>query len=586
MAYGRIYRNTGAMTHGVTDETPDGMSLGKIDAIIEALRYERYQWLPARRTYIPKKNRKKRPLGMPVWSSKLVQEVLRLILEAYYEPQFSRHSHGYRPGRGCHTALREIYDTWKGTSWFIEADISQCFDHLNHELLLRELNEHIQDGRFLKCMRELLEAGYMEDWTFHETLSGVPQGGIISPLLSNILLNKLDNYVETVLIPQHTKGVRRRANPEYEHLLSRSRYQRQQGNVEQAEELRKQAQKRPSIDPNDPDYRRLRYVRYADDFLLGFNGPKSEAEAIKQQLQKFLREELKLDLSEEKTLITNARSEAARFLGYEITTHLENRKRWISANGRDRRSLNGEIGLRVPRDILEAKCQSYMRKGKAIHRPELEFESDFAIMTTYQLEFRGIANYYRLAYNLHTLNKLRWVMETSLLKTLAHKFKVSVSKVAKKYKAELVVDGKKSKGFQVIIPRQDKKPLVAKWGGVSLSREIKATLEEQPPKPLWRNRSELVQRLLADYCELCGSSDDVEVHHVRKMKHLHEYPGRPKPPWVVRMIALKRKTMLLCRTCHEDVDYGRPLRRQTIKLTEVQALQRRAKTAILESRMP
>src|SRR5438876_8186540 len=139
-AYGKIYRDAGAMTHGVTDETPDGMSLAKSDALIEALRYERFHWLPVRRTYIPKKNGKKRPLGMLVWTDKLVQEVLRLILEAYYEPQFSRHSHGYRPGRGCHTALREIYDTWKGTSWFIEADISQCFDHLNHELLLRELN--------------------------------------------------------------------------------------------------------------------------------------------------------------------------------------------------------------------------------------------------------------------------------------------------------------------------------------------------------------------------------------------------------------------------------------------------------------
>jgi Type II intron maturase len=227
-----------------------------------------------------------------------------------------------------------------------------------------------------------------------------------------------------------------------------------------------------------------------------------------------------------------------------------------------------------------------MRKGKAIHRPELECESDFSILTSYQLEYRGIVNYYRLAYNMRALNTLRWIMETSLLKTLAHKFKVSVSRIAEKYKAEIVEDGKKYKGFQVVIPRVDKKPLVATWAGVSLSWEIKATLEEQPPKPVWTNRSELVQRLLADYCELCGSSEDVEVHHVRAMKHLHHYPGRPKPPWGVRMIALKRKTLLLCRTCHEDVEYGRPLRRESIELMEVKALQKRANTVILESRMP
>jgi group II intron reverse transcriptase/maturase len=183
-AYGKIYRNKGAMTHGITGETPDGMSLTKIDAIIEALRYEQYQWLPARRVYIPKKNGKKRPLGMPVWSDKLVQEVIRQILEAYFEPQLSDHSHGFRPTRGCHTALREIYHQWTGTTWFIEGDISQCFDKLDHEMLLDILKEHIHDERFIRFMRDLLQAGYMEDWTFNQTLSGVPQGGIVGSLLN------------------------------------------------------------------------------------------------------------------------------------------------------------------------------------------------------------------------------------------------------------------------------------------------------------------------------------------------------------------------------------------------------------------
>src|SRR5947209_5159152 len=256
-AYGKIYRNTGAMTHGVTGETPDGMSLEKIDAIIEALRYERYQWLPARRTYIPKKNGKKRPLGMPVWSDKLVQEVIRLMLEAYYEPQFSDHSHGFRPERGCHTALREIYYNWHGTTWFIEGDISQCFDKLDHELLLKTLEEKIHDGRFINLMRELFDAGYMEDWTFNKTLSGVPQGGIVSPVLSNILLDKLDKFVETVLIPKYTKGVKRRDNTEYVKLINSSHRQRRKGNVQQAEDLKRQAQTLPSVDTNDPDYRRL-----------------------------------------------------------------------------------------------------------------------------------------------------------------------------------------------------------------------------------------------------------------------------------------------------------------------------------------
>jgi len=573
MAYGKIYRNKGAMTHGVTDETPDGMSLEKIEAIIEALRYERYQLLPARRTYIPKKNGKKRPLGMPVWSDKLVQEVIRLILEAYYEPQFSDHSHGFRPEHGCHTALRDIYYNWTGTAWFIEGDISQCFDKLDHELLLKTLEENIQDGRFIKLIRELFDAGYMEDWTFNQTLSGVPQGGIVSPILSNILLNKLDKYVETVLIPQYTKGVRRRNNNEYANLVMNSLRHRRRGETEKAEELRRKAQTMPSRDVNDPDYRRLKYVMYADDFLLGFNGPRSEAEEIKQQLRKFLQKELKLELSEEKTLITHARSEAARFLGYGITTLQQNKRRSTTKKGTDRRSINGRIGFRIPNDVIETKRRSYMRKKEAIHRPELIDRSDYDIVMTYQLEYRGIANYYQLAFNMSKLDRLKQIMTLSLLKTLAHKHKTSMKKIREKLKAEITVENRKYKVLQIVVPRKDKKPLIATWGGIPLKWNIKATLKEQIPNTYW-GRSELIQRLLADYCELCGSSEKVEVHHVRAMKHLHEHPGRPKPEWVKRMIALKRKTLLLCRTCHMDIQYGRPLRRQIIKITDVKALQK------------
>lgn len=580
-AYGKISPNKGAMTHGVTDETPDGMSLRKIDAIIEALRYERYQFLPARRTYIPKKNGKKRPLGMPVWSDKLVQEVIRSLLEAYFEPQFSSQSHGFRPEHGCHTALREIYITWGGTTWFIEGDISQCFDKLNHELLLEILKEYIHDGRFINLMRELLDAGYLEEWTFNQTLSGVPQGGVISPILSNIMLNKLDKYVEEALIPQYTKGTKRGGNPEYTKLMKRSWELRKKGNIEEAEELRKQAQAMPAMKTDDPSYRRLKYVRYADDFLLGFTGPKSEAEEIKQQLRKFLQEELKLELSEEKTLITHAISEAARFLGYEVIIMQNDTKRTMrNTNGKGIktkcRSINRRIGLRIPKDVLEAKVKRYRKGNKAIHRAELLEESDYTIVMTYQLEYRGLVNYYQSAHNLACLGQLKWVMETSLTKTLASKYKMSMPKVYEKYGAKIVVDGKEYKGLQVTVPKPDerKKPLIATWGGIPLKWNIKATLEDDPPK-LHNNRSELVQRLLADFCELCGSEKDVEVHHVQAMRKLHEYPGRPKPEWVKRMIALRRKTLILCKRCHEATEHGLPITWQLIDLNEIKNRRKR-----------
>jgi len=579
-AYGKIYRNTGAMTHGVTDETPDGMSLEKIDAIIEALRYERYQWLPARRTYIPKKNGKKRPLGMPVWSDKLVQEVIRNILEAYYEPQFSDRSHGFRPERGCHTALREIYYNWSGTTWFIEGDISQCFDRLDHELLIKTLEEQIHDGRFINLIRELLDAGYMEDWTLNQTLSGVPQGGVISPILSNILLDKLDKFVETTLIPRYSKGKERRENLLYRSLLNKSLRQRRKGNVKEAEELRKQFQQIPSKDAYDPDFRRLKYVRYADDFLLGFIGPKSEAEEIKQQLEEFLRDELKLELSKTKTLITHSRSVAARFLGYEVTTLQENSK-LAAHKGKKRRGINGGIGLRVPRDVIKDKCERYKKRGRTIHRSELVDESDFHIITTYQLEYRGLVNYYRLAFNMTQLTNVRWVMERSLTQTLAFKHKMTVPQVYGKYGAKTKVDGKMKTVLQASIPRKDKEPLVARWSTLSLKWDMRATLEDKPPV-VYGKRTELEQRLLASICELCGNTENVEVHHVRAMKRLHEHPGRPKPPWMVRMIARRRKTMPLCQMCHDDVHAGRPLRRKMIELEEVLAKQKQVIKALQE----
>ena len=555
-AYGKLYRRKGALTPGATEETVEGMSLEKIETLIKALRDGTFQWKPARRVYIPKQDGKKRPLGLPDWSSKLVQEVIRLILNAYYEPQFSEHSHGFRPERGCHTALREV-KKWDGTTWFIEGDISKCFDKLDHQIWLSILRKSIHDEPFMKLMSELLEAGDMEKWKFHTTLSGTPQGGGVSPLLATISLDRLDTYVEHELLPEYNRGERRKGNPTYESVAAKARYARKQGRTKEAKLFRQHMQQLPSQDPDDPDFRRLKYVRYADDFLLGFVGPRSEAEEIKQKLEAFLRDHLKLELSRTKTLITHARTEKARFLGYEIQVLHNDRKQT-----KGRRSVNAQIGFQVPKDVIQQKCQDYTQVGRPIHRPELLKESVFTIISRYQAEYRGLVEYYRMAHDLsRVLPQLRWDMERSLMKTLAAKLQIAGPPVDKRYQATIIVEGKLSKGLRTTIEREGKKPLVAEWGGIPLTWNIKATLNDQPER-IWSTRSELEERLLADTCEYCGARGKCQVHHVRALKDLQVKGRRPKPQWMVLMAAHQRKTMGVCKTCHEDITHGRPMRRQ------------------------
>ena len=554
MAYGRIAKNDGALTPGATPETADGMKMDDIHAIIEALRFERYRWTPARRVYIPKANGKRRPLGLPTWSDKVLQEVMRLLLEAYYEPQFSDRSHGFRPQRGCHTAFTEITRTWSGTSWFIEGDIAGCFDNIDHKVLLEILGENIQDNRFLRLVSNLLRAGYLEDWKLNATYSGTPQGSVVSPILANVYLDRLDRFVEGVLLPEYNRGTRRKRNPQYQKVASRVMRLRQGGRAKEAAELRPLLRTMPSFDTHDPGYRRLRYIRYADDFLLGFAGPKDEANAIKARIGRFLRDNLKLELSESKTLVTHGRTQAARFLGYEVVVQGSETK--LDASGR--RSVNGIIGLRVPQDVVRAKSAAYMRNGKPIHLGVRLHDSPFSIVAQYQAEFRGAVNYYRRATNLGALSYLRWVMEMSLAKTLAAKLKISVPQVFKRYKTTIQTDKGPRTVLMVKVDEPGEKPPVTYWGGVSLARDNTATLIDKHP-PILNGRTELEQRLRANVCELCGSTVKVQVHHVRAMKDLRQ-KGRAKPPvWVELMATRRRKTLVACASCHADIHAGRPL---------------------------
>lgn len=557
MAYGKLYANQGALTPGTDQEdTVDGMSLKKIDAIIDKLDKGCYEWKPSRRTYIGKRHsHKKRPLGMPTWSDKLLQEVMRMILEAYYEPQFKESSHGFRPHRGCHTALKDINRTWTGTKWFIETDIKGCFDNINHDILLEIMSRKIKDERFLKLIRGILKAGYMEQGIRYNTYSGTPQGGIISPLLANIVLNELDTYIEDTLIPEFNKGAwkTRKKNPGYvrlDRIKEKAKRHKQKWIWNKAA---KRMREMPSKITDDPEFKRLRYARYADDSLLSVIGSKKDAETIKRKLGDYIKS-IGLEMSEGKTLITHAKNGKARFLNYYIGMNWDNTNVTKCKNGARKRSINGNIILEMPSDVYN-EWKAKATKGEVTrHRPELLHLSDYDIISTFETELQGLINYYIMAHNVMKKGlSLRFFWQKSLVKTLAAKHKTSTAKIYRKYHYKV----RNRKTVAVIIQREGKKPLMAVFARRAIERNLNVVIDDEV-KQIHSGRVQLVDRLLANTCEICGSQVDVEVHHLKKLKDLQKkWQGRKdKPEWVKKMIAIRRKTLVVCQKCHNDIHGG------------------------------
>jgi group II intron reverse transcriptase/maturase len=557
MAYMNLYPNKGVITPGTNKkDSIDGMSQERIYELSEKLKNGTFEWTPCTRRYIKKKNGSRRPLGIPNWTDKVVAEAMRIILAAYYEPQFSNLSHGFRNGRGCHTALSQILNSglWKGTKWFIEGDIKGCFDNINHDKLLSILDSKIQDTRFKWLMKGLLKAGYIENWKFNQTWSGTPQGGIVSPLLANIYLNELDNFVKVVLIPEYTKGKTRKFYGEYKSLSKKIQRLEKKGDVEEAIRTKKLRDKLPSIDPYDEDFRRLTYIRYADDFLLSFQGPKKEAEVIKEKLKEFIGEKLKMELSDEKTLITHAETGKARFLRHEINMPIVNSKKVKNKDGKKTRAINRLPTLWIPTDILVKWIDKYSTKYQPVRRPELLNDSVYDIIMTYNLELRGITNFYKSTLNVFKLWTVKGMAYWSLVHTLASKLKTSTRNIIAKYG----INRNGIKCIQEVIPSEGLTPLISCFGNVDISynrnpMEIPDFIVKVQP-----SRTQLSARLLKNECELCGSKERTEVHHISKMKNLHnKWKGKKeKPLWVQRMIAIKRKTLVVCKKCHTSIHNG------------------------------
>lgn len=557
VAYQKIASNGGSTTKGSDGRSIDGMSLARIETLIASLKDESYQPHPSRRVHIPKKNGKTRPLGIPAFEDKLVQEVVRMILEAIYEGHFETTSHGFRPKRSCHTALLHIQKTFSGAKWFIEGDIKGFFDNIDHDVLVGILRERISDDRFIRLIRKFLKAGYVEDWTFHNTYSGMPQGGIVSPILANIYLDKLDKYVKEY-IRHFDMGTKRRPGKESNDLANeRKRTVRKLKKIKDGTEkaalvarLKAIEQERaafPSGDEMDGSYRRLKYIRYADDFILGVIGSKEDALRIKEDIKSFLSESLALELSEEKTLITHT-GKSAKFLGYEITVTRNNHQR-RDVQGRLRRTYGKRVRLNVSMATLRDKLLEYgameikLRNGKEVWKPKcrsgLIFNDDLEILDRYNRETVGFCNYYLIANNCVVLHNFRYIMEYSMYKTFAGKYRSTVRKINKKYRL--------NKLFTVKYEQQGaiKSRTFYKTSFKRRTTAFNGSCDIEPYSIADVSRTNLTDRLKAEKCELCGATGKLIMHHVRNLKDL-----KGKESWKRLMSARKRKTIALCPSCH------------------------------------
>jgi group II intron reverse transcriptase/maturase len=447
LAYQRIYAKAGNMTPGSDGKTIDGTSLHRIRGLIDNLRDETYQPHPSRRIYIPKANGKTRPLGIPSFNDKLVQQVVRMVLEAIFEPQFETSSHGFRPQKSCHTALKQVQNRFTGVKWFIEGDIEGFFDNIDHQVLIDMLRERIKDERFLRLICKFLKAGYMENHTFRPTYSGTPQGGIISPLLANIYLDKFDKYLNE-FGQRFETGKRRVVNPAYNQLSMERIYLSRKLKEQQGSLLRGTWQERiktierakltlPYTDGMDSGYKRMKYVRYADDFLIGIIGSKADSLHIKEDLACFLAEKLKLTLSPAKTLVTHAQK-PAKFLGYHVHVRKSGHIKRSTATGSLKRAYNGKLVLTMPLATVRKRLLAYQamklvkrngtEKWKPTGRGKLLNNDDLEILNCYNAEVRGFANYYSIANNAASLHNFRYVMEYSMYKTFGRKYRCSIGK--------------------------------------------------------------------------------------------------------------------------------------------------------------
>lgn len=564
LAYEKIKSAPGNMTKGSDGRTIDGISVKHIADTIKALKDESYQPEPALRVYIPKKDGKKRPLGIPAVKDKIVQESVRLILECIYDspekPMFSDSSHGFREARSTHSALQEIAHGWSGTKWFIEGDIKSFFDEICHDRLISLLKKKISDDRFLNLIRKFLNAGYLESGALKGSSKGTPQGGIISPMLANIYLHEFDVWAED-LCKSLTTDKPRRPCPVYRSVVRKRSYLLDKcggnptgANLLKFEELDAKLMTLPSTDQYDPNHIKVRYVRYADDWVIGIVGSKELATEIREKAGDFLRGELKLELSVEKTKITHCTGRA-KFLGFLMgNTNYKNtmRRKIRGARGHahPRRTNTSLIRLWIDREEMLRTLRSERfiktKNGRdfAISKRSYVHLDPDEMVKRYNAIKRGWRNYYRPAMNVRVLGYVDYLMRFSLAKTLAQKYRTSMTEQFRK------------RGRSLTVMRDvNGKVHTTQYWECDFARDTNAfMINPRDPDSLVKRWHQRVRSKLGMDCCICGSKDHIQMHHLR---HLRK-GGKVVVRGFNRILAdINRKQIPVCHECHVQIHSGK-----------------------------
>jgi len=565
LAYERIKSKPGNMTPGTDGETLDGFSLDAIQEIIQDMRTERFHFTPVRTTFIPKANGKLRKLGIPSIRDKIVQEAMRLIVEAIYDspagPYFQATSHGFRPHHSCHTALREFRTKWSAVNWLIEGDIKACFDELDHHILVTTLRKKIRDERFLNLIWKLLKAGYMDlHGRRKDSLIGSPQGGILSPVLANAYLHELDEFVAGLRTTLE-RGRRKHRNPTYQRLSAQKSRMVKCGDTKTKEfqQVSQLMRTMPTMQVDDPGFIRIKYLRYADDWIVGIWGSHALAEQVKQEIKTFLHDHLHLTLSEDKTHITHAWTEEALFLGTNLRVGGGAEAKLALQTNRwgktfKRRSTGWETVMTAPLPALLKRLSDRgfcTKDGTPTPKAGWAYLDVDQLVLLYSSINRGVQNYYRFTDNWARLQRLQYILHFSLAMTLGRKFKISTSKVFKRFGKTLTYvlkdkDGHEKRTVSFYLNHEWTKHREA------FHRAHHPDLDLIRTEVSMRSRSKLAQP-----CCICGDTRDrvpIVMHHVR---HIRKLSGKRQATGFNRILRMiNRKQIPVCTTCHAKIHHG------------------------------